>query len=225
MADEITFEQKLKNKLPDLFYTNEKTGELYVPCGCYCPTGWENIVEEVLTSVNSYIKGTTSSEKNPDNARFYWFWKKVWVPVNNFLFTAFDPEDIPLLVRFSFKKKVSKGWRVVTPEQQKADKLLLGNQLREKLRKFGDWLKAGRHEYRSVSIPPLKIDQIKEKFGGLRIYTTGGDKYAQGQIEFATWLADKTCMFTGQPGKRYNKGSWIVTASEEQIAKFESERK
>lgn len=224
MEDEIKFEEKLKQKFPDLFHTNEK-GELYVPCGCYCPVGWQPIVEDVLDSINSYLKHSTKSEKNPDHEFFFWFWKEIWVPIHNWLFRLFDPEKITLLERLSLKPKQRKGWVVVLPEEQKRREKLLGSRLRAKLYKIEEWFKKGKREYRSVPMPSFKLEQIKEKFGGLRIYVSCSDDYVHGQLHFASYLASKTCMFTGEPGERYNKNGWIVTASKEQIQKFESERK
>ena len=60
---------------------------------------------------------------------------------------------------------------------------------------------------------PVKFDQIKEKFGGLRIYYSGGDSYISGAISMASEMSYKICEVCGNSGKP-NKGGWIVTLCE-----------
>lgn len=57
---------------------------------------------------------------------------------------------------------------------------------------------------------PVKFDQIKEKFGGLRIYYSGGDDYVDGVIDMAEEMSYKICEICGNAGKP-NKGGWITT--------------
>jgi hypothetical protein len=57
---------------------------------------------------------------------------------------------------------------------------------------------------------PVKFDQIKEKFGGLRIYHSGGDDYIDGVISMAESFSYEICEICGERGKP-NKGGWIVT--------------
>jgi hypothetical protein len=56
----------------------------------------------------------------------------------------------------------------------------------------------------------VKFDQIKEKYGGLRIYFSGGDEYVEGLISMAESFSYKICEQCGQRGKP-NKGGWIST--------------
>jgi hypothetical protein len=57
----------------------------------------------------------------------------------------------------------------------------------------------------------LQFSQIKEKFGGLRLYYTGD---SSAEIEAAAWMAESlsycTCECCGAPGKP-NKAGWILT--------------
>ena len=57
---------------------------------------------------------------------------------------------------------------------------------------------------------PVKFDQIKEKFGGLRIYFSGGDDYVEGVVSMAEEYSYKICEVCGNSGKP-NKGGWITT--------------
>lgn len=60
---------------------------------------------------------------------------------------------------------------------------------------------------------PVKFDQVKEKFGGLRIYFSGGDDYVEGLVSMAEAISYKTCETCGQKGEP-NKGGWITTLCE-----------
>jgi len=63
---------------------------------------------------------------------------------------------------------------------------------------------------------PVKVDQYKEKFGGLRFYTDSNDEHVEGMIAFAEYLSLRTCQNTGKPGQLCKKGHWYVTLSEEE---------
>lgn len=58
------------------------------------------------------------------------------------------------------------------------------------------------------------VDQIKEKFGGLRIYTGHSHDVVDAAIHDAETLAWKTCEECGAEGKR-RSGGWIRTLCEE----------
>ena len=57
---------------------------------------------------------------------------------------------------------------------------------------------------------PVKFDQIKEKFGGLRIYFSGGDDYVEGVVGMAEEYSYKVCEKCGNSGKPNDTG-WITT--------------
>ncbi len=56
----------------------------------------------------------------------------------------------------------------------------------------------------------FKFDQIKEKFGGLRVYYSGGDDRVYGWVDFAEAMSYKICEVCGNKGKP-NKSGWIST--------------
>jgi hypothetical protein len=64
-------------------------------------------------------------------------------------------------------------------------------------------------DYKSDYVP-VKFDQVKEKFGGLRIYYSGGDDCINGMVAMAATMSYKICESCGERGKP-NKGGWIVT--------------
>lgn len=98
----------------------------------------------------------------------------------------------------------------------------------------GDWMYS--HE-KCPTKPELVIYQIKEKLGGLCIYTGIEDHkdtlpeefdkedyknkietlcgFVDGVKSYAIMLADKTCEFTGQPGRRMKRNCWIKNVSQE----------
>jgi hypothetical protein len=61
----------------------------------------------------------------------------------------------------------------------------------------------------------FKINQVKEKFGGLRFYINGGDDYIRGLIMMAEVMSTKICYFTGHPAKKREIDGWYFTASDE----------
>jgi hypothetical protein len=56
----------------------------------------------------------------------------------------------------------------------------------------------------------FKFDQIKEKFGGLRAYYSGGNDYIRGLVTMAETMSYKICEVCGNKGKP-NKSGWIST--------------
>lgn len=74
--------------------------------------------------------------------------------------------------------------------------------------------------------PDYKVEQIKEKFGGLRYYVS----FPEGTPDDAAWAANaaiaaaerdcgRTCEVCGQPGRTEPVGSWIRTLCNKHRAK------
>jgi hypothetical protein len=59
-------------------------------------------------------------------------------------------------------------------------------------------------------IAQVEVSQIKEKFGGLRFYYSGGDDEISGMVRMAEAWADIACEECGAAGKR-RSGGWIRT--------------
>lgn len=57
---------------------------------------------------------------------------------------------------------------------------------------------------------PVKFDQVKEKYGGLRLYFSGGDEYVEGLVSMAEAISYYVCEICGNRGEA-NKGGWIRT--------------
>ena len=58
--------------------------------------------------------------------------------------------------------------------------------------------------------PQVVVEQIKEKFGGLRFYYQGGDDNVAGMVRMAEAWADIACEECGGIGKR-RSGGWVRT--------------
>ncbi len=60
--------------------------------------------------------------------------------------------------------------------------------------------------------PQIEAAQVKEKFGGLRFYTTGTNDRQNGMIDFAERLSLTICESCGTTENvRQNKSGWIQT--------------
>lgn len=56
----------------------------------------------------------------------------------------------------------------------------------------------------------VTLDQVKEKFGTLRFYYTGGDEKIRGMVIMAEAMSGTTCESCGNPGEQ-TYGGWIKT--------------
>lgn len=71
-----------------------------------------------------------------------------------------------------------------------------------------DWWNKN-HEKHPV-VEQVVVDQIKEKFGGLRFYYEGGDDQISGMVRMAEAWAEHSCEECGAPGTKGGRG-WIKT--------------
>lgn len=89
-------------------------------------------------------------------------------------------------------------WKIFQYERNIQDRIMIRN-------------KNGKENDQSdLDYVSVKFDQIKEKFGGLRIYFSGGDDYVDGLVSMAEEYSYKICEVCGNAGKP-NKGGWIST--------------
>jgi hypothetical protein len=66
---------------------------------------------------------------------------------------------------------------------------------------------------KGMTVPQVTVDQVKEKFGTLRFYYTGGDDYISGLVTMAESMSGVTCESCGNLGKSTG-GGWIKTMCE-----------
>ena len=97
---------------------------------------------------------------------------------------------------------------------------------KEKQRNWNtEWNKEHPDEPRVIpeSIPQVTLDQVKEKFGTLRFYYTGGDDVIDGMVRMAESMSGVTCEECGNVGERKG-GGWVHTYCEPCETKREIER-
>jgi hypothetical protein len=70
------------------------------------------------------------------------------------------------------------------------------NQLMGNIQHHLDW-KNRKEEV----VPQVTLDQVKEKFGSLRFYITGGDDYIRGMVTMAETMSGVTCEVCGNIGE------------------------
>jgi hypothetical protein len=70
----------------------------------------------------------------------------------------------------------------------------------------------------------IKVEQIKEKFGGLRFYYQGGDERISGLVDMAETWAGHTCETCGNKGER-RTGGWIRTLCDVHEAEYQARKK
>ena len=89
------------------------------------------------------------------------------------------------------------------------------DQLLSNIQHHIDWnnknFEKGYTQYKQV--PQVTLDQVKEKFGTLRFYYTGGDDVIDGMVRMAESMSGVTCEQCGSPGTTGGQG-WITTLCE-----------
>jgi hypothetical protein len=90
------------------------------------------------------------------------------------------------------------------------------------IQSYTDWWNKNR-ETRPV-VEQVVVEQIKEKFGGLRFYYQGGDDKIQGMVIMAEAWAGHHCETCGAPGKS-REGGWIKTLCDEHETERQLKRK
>jgi hypothetical protein len=77
-----------------------------------------------------------------------------------------------------------------------------------------------KEDFRDIRpvVEQVTVDQVKEKFGTLRFYYTGGDKKIDGMVRMAESMSAVTCEKCGAPGKQ-TSGGWIRTLCDKHAAK------
>lgn len=74
------------------------------------------------------------------------------------------------------------------------------------------------------AVEPVIVMQIKEKFGGLRFYYSGGDEKIDGMVRMAESWAANACEECGKPGTA-RTGGWIRTLCDEHEEQYQQRSK
>lgn len=73
-------------------------------------------------------------------------------------------------------------------------------------------------------VPQVVVQQIKEKFGGLRFYYEGGDEHIGGMVRMAESWAHRSCEDCGAPATKQTTG-WIRNVCDKHFEEREAQRK
>lgn len=93
------------------------------------------------------------------------------------------------------------------------------------IQSYTDWKNEQKEKFnRGEGCPQVTVEQIKEKFGGLRFYYQGGDDRVDGMVRMAEAWADHSCEECGKPGER-RSGGWIRTLCDEHEAERQEKMK
>ena len=92
------------------------------------------------------------------------------------------------------------------------------NQLMSNIQHHIDW-KNRKEEV----VAQVTLDQVKEKFGTLRFYYSGGDDAIDGMVRMAESMSGVTCEECSAPAQTHGPG-WIRTICEPCETKRETER-
>jgi hypothetical protein len=84
----------------------------------------------------------------------------------------------------------------------------------KRLRALGEWIYKNAPKSKRSSIF-IHIDQVKEKFGGLRFYYSGGDDTIDGIVSLAESLSYQICENCGSTKDVGQTQSWISTLCKE----------
>jgi hypothetical protein len=201
LEDEDKFEQMLMDKYPALFH--EVDGKPIPPeCGISCPKGWEKIVDDLCAAINERTT-STFTYKIKKNKEYHIRLGLVLMKIKSYLYKKFNPyKGIRSAIRFNSPK----------PEEMARAKKKLSYKFFRLFELAYCTLTNDAYEKVPVS-PPIKIAQVKEKFGTLRFYYDGGDDQIRGMVEFVEYLSSKICQETGEKGQLCKRRGTYATFS------------
>lgn len=211
------FSDRMIETYPDLFPKDKDGNPTYPSCGFYCPKGWENLVETALFYIDSQVK-------NPESVQTWVLWHKIstclyrWTirPIYNKLYRVTSP-----LEKFHWVDGKRNVYISLNQTQVKAaqDAAPIKTKLNKKLNSIRKFIEP-KWRFKKVYCRPVHVDQIKEKFGTLRLYISGGNSKTSAIVGFAEAMSAKVCEETGAPGKGVSRGGWRRTLSPSQAKKF-----
>jgi hypothetical protein len=114
---------------------------------------------------------------------------------------------------------IGKGWWIIIDKLMGQIQWHIDNSVRN-----NKWdLENDKTDVRPI-IPQVTVEQIKEKFGGLRFYYQGGDEYIYGLVSMAESWAGIACEECGDIGER-RSGGWIRTLCDKHEAEHQEKLK
>ncbi len=167
------------------------------------PKGWEKIIKNLFNAMNRYQKTEIGHFEKTIPYRIKMTHNKFVRWVFKFLYKIFNPYR-------PFGHMVC----CISVERRQEIKNSFTYKVRQVLNKLLDAFQFSLLKYWKIKYPPeITIHQVKEKFGGLRIYLSGADDYIRGMIHMSECMAYKTCQDSGRDGSLCMRDGWYRTLS------------
>jgi hypothetical protein len=210
--DAKDFSTRMIEKYPDLFPKDAEGNPRQPDCGLWCPPGWQHIVESLCSSIDYRVKNPSNQQTWKTLYRVQTFaFQKLFVPVYNRIYRWIDPCEC-----LHWKDGKRQNWIIIRNDENKKleAKHPVRAYLKKKISRVSAFLRPA-YRWKKVACPPVTIDQVKEKFGTLRFYYSGGDAHVASIVSFAEVLTGSVCEESGAPGILQKRGGWYKVLSKE----------
>jgi hypothetical protein len=174
-------DQQLCDKYPKIFANRHEDMTTTAMCwGFECGDGWFNILDQLCAQIQHHIDWKTAQYNRA--ARY-----------NQALTKALAGDHAELIDYFTYGD---------TPEPNTPSAKTLENVAFE--------IKRNQLRVLPQQVTQVVADQVKEKYGTLRFYYTGGDERISGMVTLAEAMSAVTCEQCGCPAKT-RSGGWVRT--------------
>ena len=186
----------LFEKYPKIFVNKDKSMEESCMCwGFECGDGWFKILDLMCGKIQHHIDNPhwISTNSTYDRIKQIYnktLWRYVFYPIARLLLRG-----VPRYYPSTEASKYAKKW--------------------ERYNKWQKIFMASSPKFQKPPFDPNRqvvADQVKEKFGTLRFYYSGGDDFVRGVVSMAESMSALTCEACGSMDKtvKANPGSWIA---------------
>ena len=203
--DEETFERSLIQKYPDLFPMG-CDGIPYQPaCGISCPAGWHVLVDTLCCAIDYHVKNPVKIQAYK---KTYTIKKALYYLTNRLIYSKIHNLLNPYKHLYGLHAKSTDISNSVISEivETQPRRVWFFNSFN----KLFNNLKP-KYQWKDIVCPNVQINQIKDKFGTLRFYFSGGDEYVRSIVSFAETMSARTCEETGSLASLYQKRGWYRT--------------
>jgi len=145
------------------------------------------------------FKGLKTKIKNYFFCKKYPFWKAYNVWTRKFCGYSFTEYD-----------NIAKGWQIAFGKQLSKELKKVG---KEELKRLNKESKDKKYKWKDI----LQFEQIKEKYGTLRLYASGTEKIQNILSKYES-LSEEYCIHCGKPVQYRTKG-WITFICEDCLRK------
>jgi hypothetical protein len=178
MTEEKDFEDRMMEKFLDLFPKDKDGKVTHSECGVGCPEIWEELVESLCASIDYHVK----------NFKQYKQSNKIRHKIYSFFYYPLIHKSIQYI-----KSKANPAFNrqgMLFPNETDKNSNSWRNKFVKFLWKLETMIRP-RYKWKSTSVTPVTIAQVKSKFNSLRFYYDGGDDDIRGMVRFAEILADR----------------------------------